>query len=84
MSDVVCANTECPEHEIPKANPMNYPPADIICGACGQPTEGVTMSETAPAPEEQPAPDPDQPPEPDSEPTTGAPPPEPEPDPPAS
>jgi len=39
MADVVCPNTECPEHQIPKANLADFAVDEINCGACGGPVE---------------------------------------------
>lgn len=36
-ADVVCTNTECPEFDVPKINPLGLPVADMFCGHCGLP-----------------------------------------------
>ena len=42
MPDVACVNTDCPEHEIPKENPDDYPVEEIHCGGCGGEVVEVT------------------------------------------
>jgi hypothetical protein len=37
--NVICVNPECPERDVPKSNPANFPVAIIRCGECGQPAE---------------------------------------------
>jgi hypothetical protein len=46
MSDVACVNEECAEYGIAKANPMDYPVAEIICGTCNGSVEEVASGDT--------------------------------------
>lgn len=46
-NDVTCLNDQCPEFELPKANPQDYDPAEIVCGGCGQPVN-TPMSKPPP------------------------------------
>jgi len=51
--NVVCTNEACTENGIPKGNPMDYAPEDIVCGGCGGPVEPT--SEPPPEPPAEPA-----------------------------
>jgi hypothetical protein len=43
---VHCINTGCPEFEVDKDNPSDFPVEEISCGKCGQPVaEHVTARE---------------------------------------
>jgi hypothetical protein len=41
--NVYCTNPDCPEFEIAKGNPMEYPPEVISCGGCGLPVAEVLL-----------------------------------------
>lgn len=38
---VVCPNPDCPEHNVPKDNPADFPIEEIRCGNCGEPVEAA-------------------------------------------
>lgn len=46
MPGVACVNEECSENGVVKANPLSFPTAEIICGACGGPVEDTADADT--------------------------------------